>query len=150
MGVDRRARAVWSGTLREGEGTLTAESSGLFTDAPVTWVSRTEDPSGGRTSPEELLAAAHASCFAMSLSAALQKAGTPPEQLDVTATCTIDRVEQGFGITVMHLEVRGRVPGADAEGFSAAAKGAKENCPVSRALAGIPEIVLDATLEPAA
>ena len=114
--------------------------------APVTWKARSED-SGGKTSPEELLAAAHAACFSMALSNGLTKTGTPPDRLEVTATCTF---QPGEGVTKMHLEVVGVVPEADDEGFGQAAQTAKENCPVSKALAGIPEITLDARLEHAA
>jgi len=146
MAVERRAKSVWTGTLTEGEGKVTAETSGLFRDAPVTWKARSED-SGGKTSPEELLAAAHAACFSMALSNGLTKTGTPPDRLEVTATCTF---QPGEGVTKMHLEVVGVVPEADDEGFGQAAQTAKENCPVSKALAGIPEITLDARLEQAA
>jgi len=142
MAVERRARSVWRGTLTEGEGRVTGETSGLFTDLPVTWVSRTEDP-GGKTSPEELLAAAHASCFSMALSNVLTKAGTPPERLEVTATATF---QAGEGVESMHLEVVGQVPGVDEEAFKNAAEDAKNNCPISKAVVGIPEITLAATL----
>ena len=98
------------------------------------------------TSPEELLAAAHASCFSMALSSGLTKAGTPPDRLEVTATCSF---QPGEGVTKMHLEVAGVVPDADDDGFGQAAEEAKENCPVSKALAGIPEITLGATLQKA-
>src|SRR5437870_9933209 len=134
MAVERRARSVWTGTLTEGEGRLTAESSGVFADLPVTWASRTEEP-GGKTSPEELLAAAHASCFSMALSSGLTKAGTPPERLEVTATATF---QPGEGVTSMRLSVVGVVPEIEEEAFGQAAETAKENCPVSKALAGIP------------
>jgi osmotically inducible protein OsmC len=143
MPVERRAKSVWTGTLQEGEGKVSAETSGLFTDAPVTWKARSEE-SDGKTSPEELLAAAHSACFSMALSSGLTKAGTPPERLEVTATCTF---QPGEGVTKMHLEVVGVVPGADDESFGQAAETAKENCPVSKALAGIPEITLGATLQ---
>ena len=142
MAVERRARSVWRGTLTEGEGRVTGETSGLFTDLPVTWVSRTEDP-GAKTSPEELLAAAHASCFSMAQSNVLTKAGTPPERLEVTATATF---QAGEGVESMHLEVVGQVPGVDEEAFKNAAEDAKNNCPISKAVVGIPEITLAATL----
>src|SRR5437588_5598412 len=142
MGVERRAKSVWTGTLTEGEGKVTGESSGLFTDLPVTWASRTEDP-GGKTSPEELLAAAHASCFSMALSSGLTKAGTPPAKLEVTATATF---QAGEGVKSMHLEVVGVVAGIDAESFRQAAETAKQNCPISQALAALPEITLEAKL----
>ena len=142
MAVERRARCVWTGTLTKGEGKVTAETSGLFTEAPVTWASRSEE-SGGKTSPEELLAAAHAACFSMALSNGLSKAGTAPDRLEVSATCTF---RPGEGVTSMRLEVVGTVPGADAAAFAQAAEDAKENCPVSKALAGIPEITMGAKL----
>src|SRR5919201_842856 len=103
MAVERRARSVWMGTLTEGEGKLTAETSGVFTDLPVTWAARAEDPSGGKTSPEELLAAAHASCFSMALSNGLTKDGTPPERLEVVATATF---EPGEGVKAIGAPVR--------------------------------------------
>ena len=131
------------GTLTEGEGKLTAETSGVFTDLPVTWAARAEDPSGGKTSPEELLAAAHASCFSMALSNGLTKDGTPPERLEVVATATF---EPGEGVKSMHLEVSGVVPGTDEEAFLAAAEDARQNCPISVALAALPEITLEAKL----
>ena len=144
MAVDRSARCVWTGTLQEGEGRVSAETSGLFTEAPVTWKARSEDGGEPMTSPEELLAAAHASCFSMALSSGLSKAGTPPDRLEITATCSF---QPGEGVTRMQLVVVGVVPGAHAEGFYLAAEAAKENCPVSKALAGIPEITLEATLQ---
>ena len=107
MATERRARAVWEGTLLEGQGHLSTESTPVLSEQPVTWASRTEDP-GGRTSPEELLAAAHAGCYAMALSAALADKGTPAERLDVTATCAFDKVGEGWGVTAMDLHVRGR------------------------------------------
>ncbi|MFN2544086.1 MAG: OsmC family peroxiredoxin [Actinomycetota bacterium] len=146
MAVERSARSVWTGTLTEGEGKLSAETSGIFTDLPVTWASRSEEP-GGKTSPEELLAAAHASCFSMALSNGLTKAGTPPERLEVTATATF---QAGEGVKSMHLEVTGQVPGVDEDAFRQAAETAKENCPISKAVTGIPSITLEATLSQAA
>ena len=124
----------------EGAGKVTLESSGLGT-FDVTWPSRAEDPNG-RTSPEELIAAAHSSCFSMALSNGLAKAGTPPERLDVNADVTF---QPGEGITGVHLTVRGTVPGISADAFVEAAEGAKANCPVSKALAGT-TITLDAAL----
>jgi len=124
----------------EGAGKVTLESSGLGT-FDVTWASRAEDPNG-RTSPEELIAAAHSSCFSMALSNGLAKAGTPPERLDVNADVTF---QPGEGITGVHLTVRGTVPGISADAFVEAAEGAKANCPVSKALTGT-TITLDAAL----
>jgi len=124
----------------EGAGQVSLESSGLGT-YDVTWASRAEDP-GGRTSPEELIAAAHSACFSMALSHALAGAGTPPEHLETSADVTF---QPGEGITGIHLKVRGTVPGLSAEDFTAAADKAKSGCPVSKALAGT-TITLDATL----
>jgi lipoyl-dependent peroxiredoxin len=140
--ADRTANVTWRGSLAEGSGTIESVGSGSFGPLDVTWTSRTEEP-GGRTSPEELIAAAHASCFSMALSGALARAGTPPERLDVSATVTF---VPGTGITKSALTVRGTVPGMDEEAFREAAEGAKEGCPVSGALAGGPEITLDALL----
>src|SRR5205823_13081975 len=140
MATTRRATTQWQGSLMEGAGKVTLESSGLGT-FDVTWPSRAEDPNG-RTSPEELIAAAHSSCFSMALSNGLAKAGTPPERLDVNADVTF---QPGEGITGVHLTVRGTVPGISADAFVEAAEGAKANCPVSKALAGT-TITLDAAL----
>jgi osmotically inducible protein OsmC len=114
--------------------------SEAFGPLEVTWSSRADDESGGRTSPEELIAAAHAACFSMALSHGLAQAGSPPDELKTTATVTF---VPGTGITKIVLKVQGDVPGIDDAAFRAAAEGAKENCPVSQALAGVPEIVLD-------
>ena len=124
----------------EGAGRVTLDSSGLGS-YDVTWASRAEDPNG-RTSPEELIAAAHSACFSMALSNALAKAGNAPEALDTTADVTF---QPGEGITGIHLSVRGVVPGLSVEQFTEAAQGAKANCPVSKALTGT-TITLDATL----
>jgi osmotically inducible protein OsmC len=143
MATQRRAEVTWEGSLLEGAGTIDRVGSGAFGPLDVTWSSRTEDPAG-RTSPEELIAAAHAACFSMALSHALAQAGTPPERLSTSATVTF---VPGTGITESALEVVGRVQGLDDDGFRVAAEGAKANCPVSKALAGGPEITLDARLE---
>lgn len=140
MATTRKATTNWEGTLFEGSGTVTLESSGLGT-YDVSWPSRAEEPNG-KTSPEELIAAAHSSCFSMALSAALAKAGTPPTSLDTKADVTF---QPGEGITGIHITVVGSVEGVDADGFKAAAEGAKENCPVSQALKGT-TITLDASL----
>jgi lipoyl-dependent peroxiredoxin len=142
--ADRTASVTWNGDLMSGSGTIDEVGSGAFGPLDVTWASRAEDASGGRTSPEELIAAAHASCFSMALSGGLAKAGTPPERLQTSATVTF---VPGTGITKSALTVRGVVPGLDADGFREAAEAAKEGCPVSKALAGVPEISLDAQLE---
>jgi osmotically inducible protein OsmC len=146
MATTRTARATWSGDLASGSGEVSAVSSERFTNLPVSWPSRTEQP-GGRTSPEELLAAAHASCFAMALSAGLGRAGTPPTRLEVTATVTFDRVNDAWTVTESGLVVRGTVPGATPDAFQQAAEGAKDNCPISRALKGNVHIRVTASLE---
>jgi osmotically inducible protein OsmC len=143
MAAERRADVVWEGSLIEGSGTITNTGSGALPQLPVTWASRTES-SDGKTSPEELIAAAHASCFSMALSHALAQAGNPPERLETSATVTF---VPGTGITKSALTVRGRVPGIDAAAFQEAAEGAKEGCPVSGALEGNVELSLDAKLE---
>jgi lipoyl-dependent peroxiredoxin len=143
MATERRAEVTWQGSLMEGAGTIDRVGSGAFGPLDVTWASRTEDPAG-RTSPEELIAAAHASCFSMALSHALAQAGTAPERLSTSAVVTF---VPGTGITKIALEVAGRVPGLDDDGFREAAEGAKANCPVSKALAAVPEITLDARLD---
>ena len=144
MATDRRAEVTWRGSLAEGSGTITETTSGAIGEQAVSWAARSEDATGGKTSPEELIAAAHAACFSMALSAGLARAGTPPEELHTTATVTF---QPGEGITKIALTVEGRVPGLDADGFRQQAGTAKDNCPVSKALAGVPEITLEASLE---
>jgi osmotically inducible protein OsmC len=146
MAQTRRAEATWSGDLLSGNGTITSVTSGALGELPVSWGSRTESPEG-RTSPEELLAAAHASCFSMALSNTLAKAGTPPERLEVSAEVTADKMEPGWTVQRSVLTVRGRVPGASQADFEAAANTAKDGCPISRALAGNVELSVTATLE---
>jgi lipoyl-dependent peroxiredoxin len=141
MAVEKRAEALWKGNLLEGSGTA-AGASGSF-DVAVTWAKRSEEGAGS-TSPEELIAAAHASCYAMALSHGLAGDGTPPGELRVTATVGF---QAGEGITGSHLDVRGRVSGNDQAGFERAAAAAAESCPVSKALAGV-SITHSATLEP--
>jgi osmotically inducible protein OsmC len=131
---------TWNGSLLEGSGSIDSVGSGAFGPLEVTWSSRAEDESGGRTSPEELIAAAHAACFSMALSHGLAQAGTPPDELKTTATVTF---VPGTGITKIVIKVLGEVPGLDDAAFRAAAETARDNCPVSKALAGVPEIVLD-------
>jgi osmotically inducible protein OsmC len=142
--ADRTANTVWEGGLARGKGT-TSLKSGATDDLPVTWASRTER-SDGKTSPEELIAAAHASCFAMALSHELGEAGNEPERLEVSSTVTLDEVDGAPTVTTSKLTVRGRVPGIDQEAFEKAAQGAGENCPVSRALGGV-DIQVDAKLD---
>jgi osmotically inducible protein OsmC len=143
MATDRRADVTWQGSLREGSGTITKTTSGALGEQNVTWASRSEDDTGGKTSPEELIAAAHAACFSMALSAELARAGSPPEELHTSATVTF---QPGEGITKSALTVEGRVPGLDEAAFLEAAETAKANCPVSKALASVPSITLDARL----
>ena len=133
MATTRRASAVWDGSLFEGGGEVTLASSGIGT-YPVSWPARAEEPNGV-TSPEELLAAAHATCFSMALSNGLSKAGTPPTQLRTSAEVDF---QPGTGITAIRLHVSGDVPGLDAAGFAVAAEAAKVGCPVSQALAAVP------------
>jgi osmotically inducible protein OsmC len=146
MAAERTATVTWNGSLAEGSGTVSAGSSALFTDLPVSWAARTEAPAG-QTSPEELLAAAHSSCFAMALSGGLARAGTPPDHVHVSATVTFDKVGDAWTVTRSQLDVVGVVPGIDEVAFEAAAETAKANCPVSRALSGNVELLVSATLE---
>ncbi|MBO1331075.1 OsmC family protein [Streptomyces sp. VRA16 Mangrove soil] len=131
MATTRSAHTVWEGNLLEGSGTVTFDSSGIGQQA-VSWPSRAEQ-ANGKTSPEELIAAAHSSCFSMALSHGLSGAGTPPTKLVTSADVTF---QPGEGITGIHLIVEGTVPGLDEQGFQAAAEDAKKNCPVSQALTG--------------
>ncbi len=146
MAAIRRAEATWSGALTTGSGAVSAISSGTFTNLPVSWAARTEAP-GGKTSPEELVAAAHAACFSMALSAGLNSAGMPPERLDVSAEVTFDKLEAGWRVVSSALTVRGRVPGMSADAFRAAAEAAKDGCPISQALKGNVALSVEATLE---
>lgn len=148
MAATRSATVTWNGTLAEGSGTVSSGSSDLFVDLPVSWASRTEAPQG-RTSPEELLAAAHASCFSMALAGALVRGGTPPEHMHVSATVTFDKVGEAWTVTRSELDVVGVVPGLDEAGFDAAAQATKDGCPISRALAGNVELSVASTLEDA-
>ncbi len=129
--VDRQASVTWEGDLFKGSGTLTAGSSGVLQDTPVTWAARTSSPEG-KTSPEELIASAHASCYAMALSLTLAQGGNAPERLQVEAVCTLD--DEAAKVTTSTLQVSGEVPGLDAAGFEEAAKQAEQICPVSNAL----------------
>lgn len=147
MAATRQARAVWTGDLMTGSGEVSAVSSGKLGGLPVSWAARTEAP-GGKTSPEELLAAAHASCFCMALSNGLAKAGHAPTRLEATATVTFDRVGEGWGVTASEIDVRGTVPGIDAAEFTKATEAAKDGCPISRALKGNVSLSVKATLAP--
>lgn len=140
MATTRTANAHWEGSLFEGSGRVSLDSSGLGS-YEVTWPARSEEP-GGKTSPEELIAAAHSTCYSMALSNGLSKGGTPPTSVDTKAEVTF---QPGEGITGIHLTVRAAVPGLDSDGFAKAAQDAKEGCPVSQALTGT-TITLDAAL----
>jgi osmotically inducible protein OsmC len=142
MATERTAEVTWNGSLMEGSGRIDRVGSGVLGPLDVTWASRTEDPAG-KTSPEELIAAAWASCFSMALSHALAQAGNAPERLNTSVTVTF---VPGTGITKGAITVRGSVPGVDDAGFKEAADGAKANCPVSKALTGIPDVTVDAAL----
>jgi osmotically inducible protein OsmC len=146
MTAVRRAEAAWEGDLISGHGTVSATSSGSFRDLPVSWAARTEAPEG-KTSPEELIAAAHAACFEMALSGALARGGTPPLHLAVSAAVTFDKTDAGWRVVSSALTVVGRVPGIDAAGFRAAAEATRDGCPVSQALKGNVALSVEATLE---
>ena len=145
MTAVRRAEAAWQGDLVSGSGTVSAVSSGAFRDLPVSWAARTESPEG-KTSPEELVAAAHAACFEMAFSAALARAGTPPEHLAVSAEVTFDKTDAGWRVVSSALTVVGRVPGIDADAFRAAAEATRDGCPVSVALKGNVALSVEAML----
>jgi osmotically inducible protein OsmC len=146
MAAIRRAEASWAGPLATGSGTVTAVSSAAFSSLPVSWAARTE-ASNGLTSPEELVAAAHASCFAMALSGALGRAGTPPDRLEVSAEVTFDKVDAGWRVVSSALTVHGWVPGATDAAFLAAAEETRDGCPISQALKGNVALTIEATLE---
>ena len=143
MATDRKADVTWQGDLMSGSGTVDSVTSGTFGGLEVSWAARTEEPKG-KTSPEELIAAAHAACFSMAFSNILAQAGHAPDQLNTSATVTF---EPGEGITRSVVNVVGRVPGMDASAFEQAAEQAMENCPVSKALAGVPELSVTARLQ---
>ena len=145
MDITRHAEVTWSGDLTSGSGTINYVSSGAFSRLPVTWASRTE-AHNGRTSPEELIAAAHASCFSMAFSARLGKNGTPAARLDTKVVITFAKGDAGWKIATSTITVKGDVPGIDLETFKALAEDAKDNCPVSVALKGNVDLVVDASL----
>ena len=145
MAAIREAHAIWEGDLASGSGTVSAGTGGTFSALPVSWASRTEAPDG-RTSPEELVAAAHAACYCMALSNGLGKAGTPPEELEVSATVTFEQVEGGWKVASSALTVKGTVPGINAAAFSDAAEAAKDGCPISGALKGNVDLSVEAEL----
>jgi osmotically inducible protein OsmC len=144
MAIERKAHATWEGDLRGGSGRFDT-GSGAISGQEVTYESRFED-SGGKTSPEELIAAAHATCLSMALAGGLANAGHPPTRIETDAVATLDQAEGGFRITSMRLSVRGEVEGIDEDAFRAAAEEAKEGCPVSNALSDSIEVTLEATL----
>lgn len=146
MAAQRKASAEWTGDLASGNGTVTAVTSGAFSDLPLSWPARSEAAAGGKTSPEELIAAAHAACFCMALSAGLGKTGHKPERLSVEATSTFEKGDDGFAFTSIALRVRGDVPGIDDATFKEAAEAASKGCPVSKALKNNVHISLDAAL----
>ena len=145
--AERQADVVWEGDLMSGSGTITNVTSGAFGELPVSWPARTEGP-GGKTSPEELLAASHAACYAMAFSHTLAGQGTPPTRLQVSALVGFDpKVGGGFEVSFSRLTVRGQVPGIDQAAFADAARKGEQGCPISNALRGNVEITVDATLE---
>jgi osmotically inducible protein OsmC len=145
MATTRRADATWSGDLLSGNGTVTAATTRVFSDLPTTWASRVGEPAGV-TSPEELLATAHASCFSMAFSNELAKAGTPPTSVRVTVAITGDKLETGWTVLSSAISVTAVVPGATNEGFQEAAEKARDGCPISKALNGNVELSVEATL----
>ena len=145
MGEVRHAEVNWSGDLQTGAGVIKYVTSGVFSRLPVSWASRTS-AHNGKTSPEELLAAAHASCFSMAFSARLGKNGTPPTDLNVKAEVTFDQVDGGWKVTTSTLKVKAVVPGIDDATFQTIAEDARDNCPISKALAGNVELSVEAEL----
>ena len=146
MAQVRRAEANWSGDLLGGGGAVSASSSGVFSDQAITWRARTE-ASEGKTSPEELLAAAHASCYSMAVSHELSQAGFPPERVDVSVEVSADKTDSGWTVLSSAITVRAKVPNADDALFQEKANAAKGGCPISKAISDSVEITLDATLE---
>ncbi len=140
--MQRKGSAVWNGGLKDGKGTVST-ASGVLNNAPYSFVTRFENEKG--TNPEELIGAAHASCFSMALSNQLSTAGLKPERIATEATVTLEKLEAGFAITTVHLQVSARVPGATQEQFNTAANNAKAGCPVSKVLNA--KITMDAKLE---
>lgn len=146
MAAVRRATVKWDGDLATGSGLLTAVTSRAFANLPVTWASRTEH-ADGKTSPEELLASAHAACFSMAFSSDLAKAGNPPESLEVTSEITFDQIDGKWTVISSKLTVHGHVHGLDAAKFREMAAAAKDGCPISRALAGNVQLSVEASLD---
>jgi lipoyl-dependent peroxiredoxin len=145
MAEMRTASVTWHGDLQTGSGMINYVSSGVFSRLPVSWASRTSEHNG-KTSPEELLAAAHASCFSMAFSARLAKNGTPATKLDITAEVTFAQVDGAWKVTTSNLKVRGLVPGIDQGTFDTIAADARDNCPISKALVGNVELAVETTL----
>ncbi len=143
--AERKASVVWNGGLSDGSGMLDLVSSDAAKQLPVTWAARTEQPDG-KTSPEEMIAAAQASCYAMAFSNVLSQAGHRPEQLSVDAVCTLDMVDGGPKVTRVDISVTGKVPGLDQSGFQDLANQAEKGCPISNVLRGNAEITVNATL----
>lgn len=146
MAAIRRAEVTWNGSLIEGSGTIDSVTSGALAGLPVTWASRTE-AADGRTSPEELVAAAHASCYSMAFAGGLGRNGTPPQKLSVSATVMFDKTDAGWKVASSALTVVGVVPGLDAAKFAELAEAAKDGCPISGALKGNVALSVEATLE---
>lgn len=146
MAVTRTATATWQGNLAEGNGTVSSGTTDYWTDLPTSWGARTEDPNG-QTSPEELLAAAHASCFSMAFSNELSKAGFVPDRVEISVEVVADKREMGWTVISSSITARAWVPSIDVETFQAMAEKAKDGCPISRALAGNVELSVAATLE---
>jgi osmotically inducible protein OsmC len=145
MAQTRRAEANWSGDLASGSGSVTAATSGVLTDKAISWRARTESPDGD-TSPEELLASAHAACYSMAVSNELSKAGFVPTRVDVAVEVDADKAERGWTVQRSRITLRANVPGIDEETFQRTAALAKDGCPISRAIAGNVELELDASL----
>jgi osmotically inducible protein OsmC len=146
MATTRRADATWSGDLLSGRGNVTAATTQVFSELPTTWASRIGEPEGV-TSPEELLAAAHASCFSMAFSNELAKAGTPPTSVSVSVAVTGDKLDTGWTVLSSAITVRGAVPGATETSFREAAEKARDGCPISKALRNNVELTVEATLD---
>lgn len=147
MATDRKAHVTWNGSLLEGSGTIDSSTSGAIGELSVSWKARSTDEAGGSTSPEELIAAAHATCYAMVLANMLkQETGSAPDAFDVTAVCSLDRVEGALKITGMDLSVKANVPGVDAAKLKELANTAEARCPVSNAIRNNVPVTVNATL----
>jgi osmotically inducible protein OsmC len=147
MAVTQSATATWQGNLNEGKGTVSTATTDFLRDVPTSWHARTEQPGEGGMSPEELLAAAHASCFSMAFSNELAKAGFTPDRVEVSVEVTADKREAGWTVLSSKITARGWVPGVDEETFQSCAGKAKDGCPISRSLKGNVELSVEATLQ---